>query len=94
MTDHRNSTEPTDNHIDTAILSALTEAGGDDLHPWAAIRLRVPGSLDGKTKRLLALWHTGRVYVIKVAGRNLVGLGDADDERLATANRNRTPLAL
>ncbi|WP_155763665.1 hypothetical protein [Mycobacterium asiaticum] len=94
MTTYTETTEPTDDRIDAAILTALTDAGCDDLHLWAAIRRRVPGSHDRKGERLIALWHAGRVYLIKIAGRNYVGLGDADDMRLAAANRARAPLVL
>ncbi|RUP03024.1 MAG: hypothetical protein EKK34_22055 [Mycobacterium sp.] len=83
----------TDQQIDTAILAAITEAGGDDLHAWAAIRQQVPGNHNRKTERLIALWHSGRVWLIKVAGRNYVSLGDAYDEQ-AAANRARTPRCL
>jgi len=94
MTIYAETTEPTDGPIDAAILAALTDAGGEDLHPWAVIRRRVPGSLDCKTERLIALYHIGRVYLMKIAGRNYVGLGDADDMRLAAANNARVPLVL
>ena len=63
----------------------LEQAGRDDLHPWAAIRRRLPGSLDRKAERLTELWLTGRVWLCKRKGRNYVGLGDADDERMAAA---------
>jgi hypothetical protein len=43
---------------------------------------------------LIALWLTGRVWLCKVRGRNYVALGDADDERLAAANRARVPHVL
>ena len=86
MTDHQ---QITDDRIDAAILAALADAGRDDLHPWAAIRRRLPGTFDQQTERLTALWLTGGAYVVKVGGRNYVGLGDADDVRLATANRAR-----
>lgn len=94
MTTYTETTEPTDDRIDAAILAALTDAGSDDLHPWAVIRRRLPGSHDRKGQRLIALWHKGRVYVIKVRGRNYVSLGDADDVRLAAANHARVPLVL
>jgi hypothetical protein len=71
------NTEPTDDQVDAAILAALTEGGGgDDLHSWAEIRRRVPGSLDHRNERLIALWFAGRVYTIKIAGRNYVSLDD------------------
>ncbi|BDB41979.1 hypothetical protein Mkiyose1088_13870 [Mycobacterium kiyosense] len=91
------STQPTDDQIDAAILAALTEAqasSGEELHSWAAIRQRLPGSLDRANERLIALWHAGRVWTCKVRGRNYVALGDADDVRLAEAHRARAPLAL
>lgn len=94
MTTYTETTEPTDNPVDAAILAALTDAGGDELHPWAVIRQKVPGSLDRKAERLIALYHAGRVYLIKIAGRNYVGLGDADDMRLSAVNRARVPLVL
>jgi hypothetical protein len=98
MTTNTQTIESTDTEIDAAILDALADAGGEDLHPWAAIRRRVPGSLDRKAERLVALWFEGRVYVIKIRGRNYVGLGDANDLRLAAADRargrSRTPLVL
>lgn len=98
MTVNTNITEPSDDQIDDAILAALTEAqassGGEELHPWAAIRQRVPSSLDHRNERLLALWHAGRVWTFKHRGRNYVALGDADDVRLAEANRARVPLVL
>ncbi|MDP7720756.1 hypothetical protein [Mycobacterium sp. TY814] len=92
------STQPTDDQLDAAILAALTEAqtssGGEELHPWAAIRQRLPGSLDRANERLIALHFAGRVWTCKIRGRNYVALGDADDMRLAEANRARAPLAL
>jgi len=91
MTSHN---ETTDDQIDAALLAALADAGGEELHPWAVIRRRLPGSDDRKSERLIALWLEGRAYVIKVKGRNYVGLGDADDMRLAAANRARVPLVL
>jgi|GEM_PF-6804776 len=84
----------TDEQIDAAILAALAEAGSDELRPWADVRRRLPGSRDRKGERLIALWHTGRVWLVKIAGRNYVSLGDADDVRLAATNRNRVPLVL
>lgn len=84
----------TDDQIDAAILAALADAGDGDLLPWAEVRRRLPGSESQKGDRLIALWHTGRVWLVKIGGRNYVGLGDADDERLAAANRNRVPLVL
>lgn len=86
MTDHQ---QITDDRIGAAILATLADAGRDDLHPWAAIRRRLPGTLDEQAERLTALWLTGCAYVVKVGGRNYVGLGDADDVRLAAANRAR-----
>jgi hypothetical protein len=94
MTNHTKITEPTDDQIDAAILAALADAGGEGLHPWAAIRRRLPGSHDRKGERLIALWLTGRVWLVKIAGRNYVNLGDADDMRLAAANRARVPRVL
>ncbi|OBG89902.1 MULTISPECIES: hypothetical protein [unclassified Mycobacterium] len=94
MTELRNLTQPTDDQIDAALLEALSDAGGEGLHPWAVIRRRLPGSHDRKGERLIALWDKGRVYVIKVRGRNYVGLGDADDMRLAAAKRARVPRVL
>ena len=97
MTVNSNITEPSDDQLDAAILAALTEAqasSGEELHPWAAIRQRLPGSLDHANERLIALWHAGRVWTFKHRGRNFVALGDADDVRLAEANRARAPLAL
>lgn len=87
------NTETTDDQIDAALLAALAERG-EDLQPWAAILPRLPGSHDRKGERLIALWLTGRVWMCKVSGRNYVALGDADDERLAAANRARAPQVL
>lgn len=84
----------TDDQIDAAILTALAGAGTDDLHSWAEVRRRLPGSENRKGERLVALWHTGRVWLVKIGGLNYVGLGDADDVRLAAANPNRIPLVL
>lgn len=86
--------ETTDDQIDAALLAALVDAGREELHPWAVIRRRLPGSDDRKSERLIALWLEGRTYVIKVKGRNYVGLGDADDMRLAAANHARVPWVL
>ncbi|MCV7057752.1 hypothetical protein [Mycolicibacterium gilvum] len=85
MSPDSKTTEPTDEQVDAAILAALADAGRDDVHPWAAIRRRVPGSHDRKGDRLVALWLTGRVWLCKVRGRNYVALGDADDERIVAA---------
>lgn len=94
MNANSKTAEPTDEQIDAAILAALADAGGEDLHPWAVIRRRLPGSPDRQSERLIALWFEGRVWLCKVRGRNYVALGDADDERLAAANRARVPLVL
>ncbi|WP_137146935.1 hypothetical protein [Mycolicibacterium sp. CR10] len=94
MTTAPETTHPTDAEIDAAILAALAEAGRDDGHPWADIRREVPGPRHRTGERLIALWHTGAVWIVKVGGRNVVGLGDADDRRLAANNRARVPLAL
>lgn len=98
MSPDSKTTEPTDEQIDAAILAALAKAGRDDVHPWAAIRPRVPGSDDRKGDRLVALWLAGRVWLCKVRGRNYVALGDADDERIVAtagaAGRVRTFPAL
>ena len=94
MTDHH---QMTDDQIDAALLAALAETA-DDLQPWAAVRRRLPGSLDRKAERLVALWLTGRVWLCRIKGRDYVGLGDGDDERIAAAataeGRVRAPLVL
>jgi len=97
MSANSKTIEPTDEQIDAAILAALAETA-DDLQPWAAVRRRLPGPLDRKGERLIALWATGRVWLCKVGGGNFVILGDADDERNAAAakaeGRVRAPVVL
>lgn len=83
----------TDDEIDAALLQAV-DAVGDELVPWAELRRQLPGSRDRAGERLVALWQSGEVYLIKASGRNFVGRGDHDDRRLAAAQPNRSPLDL
>jgi len=90
-----------DEQVDAAILAALREAdggGGSDVHPWAVIRRRLPGTEARQSERLVALWHAGRVWLCKVGGSNYVALGDTSDRVLAARakaeGRVRAPLVL
>lgn len=83
----------TDEQIDAAILAAITNTPAE-LHTWAAVQKQVPGSRDRKSGRLIALWHQGRVWLVRIAGKNYLTLGDPDDRRQAVADRARTPRAI
>lgn len=83
----------TDDQIDAALLAAL-EAVGEELAPWAELRGQLPGGRDRANERLVALWQSGAVYLMKISGRNFVGRGDHDDRTLATRCPNRSPLDL
>lgn len=82
MTIAATSTAPTDDEIDRMIIDALAETDAE-LVPWAALRRRVPGGIGRKAEALTRLWLAGRVYLIKVRGRNYVGLGDEHDAQMA-----------
>ncbi|MGV7277007.1 hypothetical protein PJJ83_07875 [Mycobacterium kansasii] len=75
-------TDPTDDEIDTAILREI-DASRDEFVAWAVIRERVPGSFWRKGEALARLFCDGRVYTIKVRGRNYVALGDEHDIEIA-----------
>lgn len=72
------STEPTDDEIDAAILREI-DSSRDEFVSWAVIRERVPGSFSRKTEALTRLFCDGRIYVIKSRGCNYVARGDEYD---------------
>ncbi|QLL05586.1 hypothetical protein [Mycobacterium vicinigordonae] len=72
----------TDDDIEHAILNALA-ATNEELVSWAALRRHLPGSYWAKAGALDRLWIDGKVYVVRVRGRNYVGLGDELDAQMA-----------
>ncbi|SIL05627.1 hypothetical protein [Mycobacteroides abscessus] len=54
--------------IREGILSRLT----DDLVAWTDIRRHLPGGLQSQGEALIDLFERGKVYCIKIAGRNYV----------------------
>ncbi|GAT09375.1 hypothetical protein H7I77_01855 [Mycolicibacterium novocastrense] len=80
------ATEPTDDEIDAAILREI-DTSRDEFVPWAQVRERVPGSFWRKGEALARLFCSGRVYAIKVRGRNYVALGDEHDIEIAKRHK-------
>lgn len=82
MTIADTATAVTDDQIDRMILDALANTG-EELMAWAALRRRMPGGFWRAGESLTRLWLAGRVYLIKVKGRNYVGLGTEQEAQIA-----------
>ncbi|OBF56730.1 hypothetical protein A5756_10590 [Mycobacterium sp. 852002-53434_SCH5985345] len=92
MTIASTATVRTDDEIGRMILGALAESG-EQLMAWAALRRRIPGGHWRAGESLTRLWLAGCVYLVKVKGRNYVGLGDEQDAQIAakTKTEGRVP---
>ncbi|WP_199253626.1 hypothetical protein [Mycolicibacterium mengxianglii] len=78
--------EPTDAEIDAAILRAIDQTG-EELVPWATIRQQVPGTFWRKAGAFGRLWCDGRIFAIKIGGRNYVARGDEADALRAARDK-------
>jgi hypothetical protein len=80
----------TDDEIDAAILAALADVGGAERPVrWSAIARRVPGTPWEQEMALVRLWHSWRIYCLKIRGRLFLSLSDASDALIVANNLGR-----
>ncbi|MCV7377938.1 hypothetical protein BST11_21000 [Mycobacterium alsense] len=85
----------TDDEIDTAILTALADAGAAQRPVrWTTIERRIPGTVWQQEMALVRLWNDWRIYAVKVGRQLLLELSGPLDAMIAAKQLGTSPRVL